>query len=603
MSSPLVRAAFATLALATIVAFVVAQRLKADLPLVLWFDATPNTLSPNGDGRRERTLVHLELSKRATVSFSIVDAEGREVRRLADDATLRGRRRYGFGWNGRDDDGRLVSDGVYRMRVVRRDEGRVVNSLKEIWVDTRPPAARIASAEPGVVAPGGSGRPTPVRVTLRVRRERGAPRPWFRVFRTDLGRPRAVASFRGEGPRSGVWDGTVARGRAAPEGDYAFSAIVRDAARNRAVAGGPLPSRATARSGTGVVVRRLSVEGPLGVAEAGSLVALRVDPAGRRFEFTLARLGGRRPLLHGGRVGGELRVRVPRVARTGLYELRVQAGRARARWPLAVAGLPAGRPASRPRPLVVLPTLTWQGLNPVDGDLDGFPETLADARSVALERPFASGALPPLLRSQAAPLLRFLDAAGLPYDLTTDVALAEGSGPALGKAPGVAFAGDARWLPSGLERRLRRYADEGGRIASFGADSFRRTVALSGGAARDPSRPRRTNAFGELTALLRTDEAPLVVERDRLGLFRGLDRYVGGFTAFERSLGLPRGAGALTAAGRDPGQPAFVAYPLGRGLVLRAGTPQWGRELDARRLDVEVPRATGRIWRMLEAGA
>lgn len=602
MSSPLVRAAFATLALATILAFVVAQRLKADLPLVLWFDATPNTLSPNGDGRRESTLVHLELSKRATVSFSIVDAEGREVRRLADDATLQGRRRYRFRWNGRDDDGRLVSDGVYRMRVVRRDEGRVVNSLKEIWVDTRPPAARIASAEPGVVA-AGDGRPTPVRVTLRVRRERGAPRPWFRVFRTDLGRPRAVASFRGDRPRSGVWDGTVAGGRAAPEGDYAFSAIVRDAARNRAVAGGPLPSRRTAHPGTGVVVRRLSLQGPLGVAEAGSPVALRVGPGERRFQFRLTRLGARRPLLRGERVGGELSVRVPRVARTGLYELRVWAGRASARWPLAVAGLPTRGPAGRPRPLVVLPTLTWQGLNPVDGDLDGFPETLADARSVGLERPFASGALPPLLRSQAGPLLRFLDADGLPYDLTTDVALAEGRGPALGNAPGLAFAGDVRWLPAALERRLRRYADEGGRIASFGADSFRRTVALGDGLARDPSRPRRTNAFGERTALLRTDEAPLVVERDRLGLFSGLDRYVGGFTAFERSLRLPRGARALTAAGREPGEPALVAYPLGRGLVLRAGTPQWSRELGAGRLDVEVPGATRRIWRMLEAGA
>ena len=32
-------------------------------------------------------------------------------------------------------------DGLYRMRVVRRDEGRVIDSAKEINLDTRAPRA------------------------------------------------------------------------------------------------------------------------------------------------------------------------------------------------------------------------------------------------------------------------------------------------------------------------------------------------------------------------------------------------------------------------------------------------------------------------------
>ena len=68
-----------------------------------------------------------------------MDSEGNEVRRLVDDRELAGDAKHRFWWNGRDDDGRRVPDGVYRMRVVRRDEGRVIDSFKEITVDRRPP--------------------------------------------------------------------------------------------------------------------------------------------------------------------------------------------------------------------------------------------------------------------------------------------------------------------------------------------------------------------------------------------------------------------------------------------------------------------------------
>ena len=56
---------------------------------------------------------------------------------------------------------------------------------------------------------------------------------------------------------------------------------------------------------------------------------------------------------------------------------------------------------------------------------------------------------------------------------------------------------------------------------------------------------------------------------DGLGLFEGLDSFVGDFTVFEQSQGLPSAARAIAAAGRDPSQPAFVAYRPRR----RAGDP------------------------------
>ncbi len=603
MAKPLVRAAFAALVLATIAAFFVTQQLKGEFPLVIRFAAGPADISPNGDGFRDSSRVGFDLSRAATVSFSIVDSEGNEVRRLVDERRLPGDSHNRFTWNARDDDGSIVPDGEYTMRVVRRDEGRVINSIKKVDVDTRPPKVALTSAKPGVISPGVAGqRP---QVVFRYSGPRNEA-PEFRIFRTDEGRPRVVARFRGGPKRSAVWHGTI-RGRPAAAGNYAFTVTVRDKAGNRAVAPAAIPTAATARPGTGVAVRKLDLRGPLGVVPAGSLARLVAGPVERSFDFALTRLGTSQVLRKGGRIGGRFRVRIPERAKTGVYVVRIRAAGRRAQWPLAVAGLPQTRRAARrPRPLVVLPALSWQGQNQVDDDLDGFPDTL-DQRGgrVRLDRQLQGGKLPHGFASQVSPLLRFLDRERLGYDLTTDLALEAKQGPSLGNAPGVAFAGSARWLPDDLQARLRRYVEQGGRLASFGVDAFRRPVALAKGSAGPSPAPSAANAFGERTRkLLRTDPAPLVLEGDdQLGLFAGDDRFIGEFRAFEPSGGLPRGTRPLTAAGRDPGQPDFVAYKLGKGIVVRAGTPQWAAELAERRLSVEVPNAMKRIWRLLARGS
>jgi hypothetical protein len=601
MARPVVRTVFALLVLATIAAFFATQQLKSEIPLVIRFAAKPKQFSPNGDGVRDRTRVGFDLSEPATVSFSILDSEGNEVRRVVDNRPLAGDEKHRFTWDGRNDAGEPVPEGVYRMRVIRRDEGRIVDSFKRIGVDRTPPRVRLASAEPGVIAPREPGQAP--EVTLRYD---GPPNnaPEFRVFRTDDSeRPRVVRRFRGDG-HTGVWRGEVATGRQttgpAPDGDYAFTVSVRDRAGNLAVAPMEIPRRAAARPGTGVAVRSFTLQGTLGVVPAGSSTTLVVGPFDRSISFVVSRLGDPEPIRRGERIGGRFRVTIPRDARTGVYLVRVRAGRHRGVWPLAVAGLPRSkRAAERARPLVVLPAITWQGLNPVDDDLDGFVDTLPAGGPVSLARPFRGGGLPPRFRSETAPLLLYLDREALPYDLTTDVSLARGEGPALGNAPGAAFAGSALWLTEPLLRRLRDQVSDGLSAASFGADAFRRSVRLSGDRLADPSRPRRTNVFGEATAILHTSKAPLTVFEDGLGLFEGVDSFVGEFTEFEQSKSLPSEAREIATAGRDPDQPAFVTFGLGGGLVVRTGTAQWSRELEEAELDDEVPAVTKRLWRVL----
>jgi hypothetical protein len=431
--------------------------------------------------------------------------------------------------------------------------------------------------------------------------------PEFRVFRTDdAARPHVVRRFRGKG-RTGVWHGEVATGPErtgpAPDGDYAFTVRVRDKAGNLAVAPAPIPRAGLAGPGTGVSARTFTLTGPLNVVAAGSVTTFEVGPIDRSVAFVLSRLGDSTPIHRGDRVGGRLRVGIPSKAKTGVYLMRVRAGRQRAVWPVAVAGLPESkRAAERARPLVVLPAITWQGLNAVDDNFDGFADSFPRARSVGLDRPFAGGGLPSGFKSEVAPLLHYLDRERLSYDLTTDLSLARREGPALGNAPGVAFAGSALWEPEPLLRRLRDEVADGLRVASFGADAFRRTIRLRDDRLVDPRR-QRANAFGETTAPLHSSNAPLTVFEDGLGLFEGLDSFIGDFTDFEQSQGLPTGARTIATAGRDPSQPAFVAFGLGGGIVIRTGTPQWPRELNESALSDEVPAVTRRIWRLLSQGA
>jgi hypothetical protein len=649
-SSRLVRVVFALLVLVTAGAFVLTQVLKTEMPVVLRFSVAPLYFSPNGDGVHDRARLGFDLSEPAEVSFSIIDMDGNEVRELVDDRELAGDERHRFSWDGRDDEDNVVPDGVYRMRVVRRKEGRRLDSFKEVVVDTQAPRVTLRSAEPGVVDPS-NGKPVAVKVAYS---GPSTPHPEFRVWRTDDGPPRIVDRFRGDDRRAGVWNGTVISGDYAVDGNYAFQVRVRDRAGNETLAPPGTPSARTALPGTGVAVRRLTLEGPGGVVAAGSLARLRVGPEPRRFEWQLTRLGSSRVQKQGSSRGGALRVRMPDDARSGVYVVRVRARGAveappadaqapangatgsaarkpqaaggdvakskgarrrgprakasrtgptySASWPLVVAGLPPkGVAADQPRPLVVLPAITWQGLNRFDSDLDGFADTLENSRSIPADRPYAAGRLPAALVRESEPLLSFLDRARLAYDLTTDLSLARGEGPALGNAPGIAVGGSAVWLPRRLrDRLLAEVETEGKAVAVFGGRSLRRSVALVGDRLRDPSPPRPDDLFGERTRSERVDPpAPLAVERDRLKLFSAVDSLFGEFSLIERSVSLPEAARLQSAAGREPGEPAFVGYRLGKGTVIRVGSPQWTRLLDERALDVEVPRITKRIWQLL----
>src|SRR5919107_312481 len=156
MARPVVRAVFALLVVATIAAFFVTQQLKSEFPLVIRFSATPKQFSPNGDRYRDSAQVGFDLSEPAKVTFSIMDGEGNEIRRLVDDRQLAGdvvRRFRGDGrggvWHGEvatgPEETGLAPDGDYAFTVSVRDKaGNLAVAPAEI------PSAASARAGTGV---------------------------------------------------------------------------------------------------------------------------------------------------------------------------------------------------------------------------------------------------------------------------------------------------------------------------------------------------------------------------------------------------------------------------------------------------------------------
>ncbi|HEX4806136.1 MAG TPA: N,N-dimethylformamidase beta subunit family domain-containing protein [Conexibacter sp.] len=602
------RVAFGLLVLATLGAFVVTQKLKSSPPLVVRPQLSA-VFSPAPHARVRRARVSFWIVHADDVSISLVDDGGQIVRRLVDGRHLPARKRLTVWWNGREDDGAIASDGLYRVRVALLGEGRTIDLEPPIALDTRPPRPLVTDVTPHA---GDGPAFLPQRgvraVTIHLRGLEGRSAQLL-IYRTDVTPPRRVGELPiGFGARTATWDGTLG-GRPAPAGTYLMGVQVADRSGNvgtfpaplpdapGAPPLGPLPGRA------GVTIRRLAVVPPLTPVDAGGVAVAYADARGRPYAWALRRLGDAKVLAHGTGRAARLRVRTPHGA-TGLYALTLACagGAYRTTVPLVVR-------ASRPHSvLVVLPALTWQGSNPVDDDGDGVPNTLdaGGARASALlARPLANGT-PADVAAQEAPLLRFLDANLLRYDLTTDVALATGAGPELAGHRGVVLAGDFRWITPGLRAQLGAYVRGGGRVWSLGIDSLRRTVQLAGGVLRAPPAPQPTDALGARPQQPLAQASPgqtatmTAYQEGRLGLFVGTSGGFSGYDRWETLAGVAPGATLDGAAGPAADIPVIALWTLGGGFAIHTGLPQLAARAQAGDLDASA--LVQRIWTLLVRG-
>jgi FlgD Ig-like domain len=598
-------AAFVALVIATIAAFFVTQHLKVTTPLIAGSPAPfPASINPvdgqtctvrNGRGQRvrvsfKRLNVSFYLLHRADeVAVFVVDQDLTPVRALTP-RHMGIKRRSTFTWDGRRDDGSVAPDGTYYLRVSLIHQARsllISNNAgaEPVTVETTSPHPVVTGVTPALI-PQQSG----AAVTIHYTATKGL-RPRVLIYRTDLpGGPRLVKSY--AATSSGghtTWDGMIG-GRPAPQGTYLVGLTLTDKACNT----GRFPSRLPPSPGStvhaGVTVRYLAAQPPMLPVRAGTNATVFVDARDHAYRWTLRRAGARKRLATGSSSAFTLPVRLP-AGVAGLYELALRWGAHRTTVPL----IASASSAARERVLVVLPALTWQGLNPSDDDGDGVPNTLTAGDPIRLQRPLADG-LPAGLSDEAA-LLAYLRRTGLRFDLTTDLGLIEGSGPQLTGHAGVVLAGGEQWLPDSLGSALRSYVEQGGHVLSLGIDSLLRGVTVSDGRALDPTRAQTTDALLARPGRVVSGTGTLIlVDRDGLHIFAGTSNALRGYDSYEPIPSVEAPASIASAAGASSSQPSIIGYRLGHGIVVDIGLPGFGASL---RHNFDAQQLIGRIWSVL----
>ena len=254
---------------ATAAAFVVTERLKLEPSPVTHVFVT-KVFSPTCECATDLAVVGFRLRKAERLTLSIVDRERHTIRTLVGPAERRAGR-FSATWDGRDADGAVVPDGVYRPLLHLRH--RTILMPNSLRVDTTPPRVRLRSLGPRVLEPG---------TRLRVRYVLDEPAQVY-VFLNG----RRVVLGRSTRQRWKVeWP---ARGR---PGVYHVTVAARDVAGNLSDATRPV-----------TIVIPLSVATRSVRVAPGKRFAVRVVPAGHRtYHWRLANregLSGARRLVLG----------------------------------------------------------------------------------------------------------------------------------------------------------------------------------------------------------------------------------------------------------------------------------------------------------------
>lgn len=606
---------FGVLVAATFAAFFVAQRLKAAPSVVQQFNAY-YTFSPNGDGRWDASHITFKIKQADDVTVEILDVDGDPVRTLMDDKHLDAYTpiKPSLSWDGRDDDGQLVPDGRYRVRITLRHLGRSLIPQRSIVKDTTPPRPKVRSIGPSTVY-GPELLPEPNGQPARIRFSPVGFKGKLMIFRTGPGTPRQVYTH--DLPKSSTtfrWNGIDDAGRRVSPGTYLVVLQWRDFAGNIGnsvtldAKGLPILDRGKLPGRGGITVRYLGAQTPVTAVKARDRVDIKVDARQERYRWDVRALGTSAVRARSGNPKTTPNVRFAAPggkSRMYVFTAHTATRSTRVVFPVQARQAVVGTAAKPHGVLVVLPYTTWQGRNAVDDDGDGAPNTLDLGGPARAVRVWAGDGLPQGFADQEANVFRWLDGQGKRYDITTDLALLGGNGPKLTGHTGVLIPGDARWMPSKVRAALRAFVKAGGTVVSLGTDSLRRTVAFDAAKGRfvKPSARKLTDLFGMRIGNLVTETTNLTnfTNDPALDLFKGADGVFHDVESWEPTERTGDEANLLSnAVTDDPDDPktVVIAARFGKGLVIRPGFPSFARRV-AENSDPATSALMARMWTLL----
>jgi hypothetical protein len=289
---------------ATAAAFAWTESLKLErLPVV--GPRFPESFSPVCVCPSETAKLRLRFRVTDTVDADILDADGEVVRSLGERRVRPGV--VTFEWDGRNDEGQVVPDGPYRLRVELEDKRRTIVVPNRVFVDTVPPEILAMRQNVLAFSPDGDRHADVVRVAY----EADGPGGPLLYVGDEL-----VAEERTRRPRSFVrWGGRL-DGELLPPGSYRLTLRVRDPAGNL--------SRESER--ITVELRYITLSAGAYRAARGGVLVFGADTDSPRWSWRLQRLRGgklRRVVLSREDVSGDQSVRLrPRLVPPGRYQLQ-----------------------------------------------------------------------------------------------------------------------------------------------------------------------------------------------------------------------------------------------------------------------------------------
>ncbi len=251
----------------TAAAFAVTQGLKNE-PSPILAPSIAKVFSPTCDCATRVALIQFRLRKPDRVRLQIVRGDT-VVRTLVSGKRLR-RGRVTYTWNGRDDAGHFVPQGIYKPRVHLARQHRTIDLPNDMRVDTTPPSITLVSVKPRAFSPDGDGRADRVVVAYRTSE------PAHGILLVDG--TRVVFTLRQLERSTMTWNGLV-HGKAASPGVHRLQLAAQDRAGNVSEPGRPFD----------VDLRYVALSRDRYVARAGTRFGVRVS-ADRRVHW---RLGGR----------------------------------------------------------------------------------------------------------------------------------------------------------------------------------------------------------------------------------------------------------------------------------------------------------------------
>jgi hypothetical protein len=258
--------------------------------------------SPTCACDRQTALLTFRLRRSERVDAVIVNEDGHAVRTLVLGMQHR-RGRVSLVWDGLDDEGQVVPDGRYRLRVHLGRDRRTILMPTPVFVDTTRPKIRLLGIAPETFSPDGDGRKDRVRITYTASEAVSA------VVIVN-GTVAKEGHLHHEGTAMVTWNGEV---QAVPQqpGRYAITLRAHDRAGNFSHQTDALD----------VTIRFVEVAPKSILARRGGQLRFRVSSDAGAVSWRLLRRG--RVFLSGSDAPGLVVADLPQRIRAGRYVLRV----------------------------------------------------------------------------------------------------------------------------------------------------------------------------------------------------------------------------------------------------------------------------------------